>query len=78
MLGGDNAGFPNGRRPIDDVIDIAIQAVAGELVGNPNDLGDGVNDSDKDYLQTFPYLAHPYEGFSINNEPRDGDAGTAG
>ena len=78
VLGGDNAGFPNGRRPIDDVIDIAIQAVAGELVGNPNDLGDGVNDSDKDYLQTFPYLAHPYEGFSINNEPRDGDAGTAG
>jgi hypothetical protein len=78
VLAGDNAGFPNGRRPIDDVIDIAVQAVAGELAGNPNDLGDGVNDSDREPLQEFPYLATPYQGFDINNEPRDGDAGTEG
>lgn len=80
VLEGDNAGFPNGRRPIDDVIDITIQAVAGETADppRPNDLGDGVNDSDKDFLQVFPYLAEPYQGFAINNEPRDGDVGTAG
>ena len=43
MLGGDANGFPNGRRLQDDVVDIALQAVGGELVGKPNDLGDGVN-----------------------------------
>ena len=34
VLGGDNAGFPNGRRLGDDVIDIALQVVEGELVGS--------------------------------------------
>jgi Domain of unknown function (DUF4331) len=31
VIGGDNAGFPNGRRPIDDVTDIALRAVLGVL-----------------------------------------------
>lgn len=31
VLGGDNAGFPNGRRPFDDVVDIALTAVLGKL-----------------------------------------------
>ena len=46
----DPAGWPNGRRPNDDVTDVAIRAVAGVLSGNPcctgfphNRLGDGVN-----------------------------------
>ena len=34
VLGGDNQGWPNGRRLDDDVIDIAEQAVGGFLVGN--------------------------------------------
>src|SRR5581483_2878881 len=34
VLGGDNAGFPNGRRLTDDVVDIEEQAVAGFLKGN--------------------------------------------
>src|SRR4029079_17331512 len=29
VLAGDNAGFPNGRRLTDDVVDIALQAMAG-------------------------------------------------
>ena len=29
LFGGDNAGFPNGRRPGDDVVDIALLAVMG-------------------------------------------------
>ncbi|MEX2659279.1 MAG: DUF4331 domain-containing protein [Acidimicrobiales bacterium] len=73
VLEGDNAGFPNGRRPIDDVVDIAIQAVAGETAdpARPNDLGDGVNGPDKPFLNAFPYLASPYSGFDdINNELR--------
>jgi len=45
----DLAGFPNGRRPNDDVTDLAIRVVAGVLVPGPtagsphNRLGDGVN-----------------------------------
>ena len=31
MVGGDNAGFPNGRRPIDDVVDVSLVAVMGGL-----------------------------------------------
>ena len=36
VLGGDLAGFPNGRRPGDDVVDIALRAVEGILLpGHP-------------------------------------------
>ncbi|MET0498739.1 MAG: DUF4331 domain-containing protein [Steroidobacteraceae bacterium] len=31
VLAGDNAGFPNGRRPVDDVVDIELRAAAGAL-----------------------------------------------
>lgn len=31
VLGGDNAGFPNGRRPYDDVVDIALRVVEGAI-----------------------------------------------
>src|SRR4029450_510627 len=34
VLAGDNAGWPNGRRPIDDVTDVAVQ-----VVGGPNYIG---------------------------------------
>ncbi len=46
VLAGDNAGWPNGRRPNDDVTDIALRVVAGLLVlppGSVPNLGDGVN-----------------------------------
>jgi len=37
VLGGDTAGFPNGRRPGDDVVDIALRAVEGVLLpGHPS------------------------------------------
>ena len=62
VLGGDNQGFPNGRRLTDDVLDIALQAVAGELKGNPNDLGDAVNTNDVAFSDVFPYLALPASG----------------
>ena len=71
VLGGDNAGFPNGRRPEDDVVDIAIQAMAGATPLTPdfnkapnNLLGDGVNTSAQGFNDAFPYLAQPYSGFS--------------
>ena len=44
--GTDNAGFPNGRRPKDDVVDISLVAVMGGLCvanGNNNALGFGAD-----------------------------------
>lgn len=68
VLAGDVAGFPNGRRPGDDVVDIAFRVLAGVLVpgfdGFPNNaLGDGVDQNDLPFLTTFPYLATPHQGF---------------
>ena len=62
VLGGDTAGYPNGRRLWDDTIDISLQAVAGELIGHPNDLGDGVNANDVSFLKKFPYVAYSHSG----------------
>jgi hypothetical protein len=62
VIGGDNAGYPNGRRLADDTIDISLQVVEGELVGNPNDLGDGVGANDLAFQSTFPYLAVSHSG----------------
>ncbi|MCD7441821.1 DUF4331 domain-containing protein [Streptomyces lincolnensis] len=62
VLDGDNAGFPNGRRLTDDVIDASLQVVEGELVGAKNDLGDAVDKNDKDFEKAFPYVALPTEG----------------
>jgi hypothetical protein len=63
VIGGDNAGFPNGRRLGDDVVDIELQVVAGLLKGNKVPLGDGVDRNDVPYLSTFPYEAAPHSGF---------------
>ncbi len=59
FLVGDSAGYPNGRRPIDDVFDISARAVAGILVnattyGTP--LGDGVNTKTEGFNNSFPYV----------------------
>ena len=65
VFGGDVAGFPNGRRLTDDVIDIAERAVAGKLKGHPAGdlLGDGVDGNDVPNLAGFPYEADPPSGF---------------
>ena len=74
LLGGDPAGFPNGRRLGDDVVDIALRAVAGGTPFTPatnvapnNTLGDGVSQNDVPYLTRFPYLGVPNPG----NTPRN-------
>ena len=66
VLAKDTAGFPNGRRLIDDVVDIELQALegavrTGELV-EALAAGDGVNTNDKEFGDTFPYLALPTSG----------------
>lgn len=61
FLVGDTAGFPNGRRPIDDTVDIASRAVAG-ILADPakfgTRIGDGVNtDGDNVRLRgSFPFV----------------------
>jgi hypothetical protein len=39
VLGGDLAGFPNGRRPYDDVVDITLRVAEGALCGAIGDCG---------------------------------------
>jgi Domain of unknown function (DUF4331) len=62
VLAGDNAGYPNGRRLTDDVVDIDLQVVAGALKGNMVPLGDGVNQNDVQFLSEFPYVSPPKPG----------------
>jgi hypothetical protein len=64
VLGGDNQGWPNGRRLGDDVIDIAEQAVGGFLKGKKLPLGDGVNTGDTQSMGSFPYVPDPQSGFA--------------
>ena len=68
VVGGDLAGFPNGRRLRDDVIDIALQAMEGVLLpGHPaavDGLGDSVNANDVSFARAFPYVALPHSGSS--------------
>lgn len=89
LLGGDPAGFPNGRRVFDDVTDIALRLVVGGVLAAPfpgympgiNDrLGDGVNVNDAPYMDTFPYVAFAPSGRDRRHvdpgEVGDGGGGT--
>ena len=64
FLAGDLSGFPNGRRPIDDVVDIAARAVAGILAGSKYNtrIGDGVNIATEPPLAEFPFVPVAYSG----------------
>ena len=64
VIGGDNGGFPNGRRLADDVVDAAEQVMAGFLKGNKVQLGDGVNAGDVPAMAFFPYQTDPAGGFA--------------
>ncbi|HEY2173939.1 MAG TPA: DUF4331 domain-containing protein [Mycobacteriales bacterium] len=75
LLGGDLAGFPNGRRVADDVVAIELRALAGATYplvdksftpdGAASVVDDGVTPADLDipYLSHFPYLGVPHSGF---------------
>jgi hypothetical protein len=75
LLGGDLAGFPNGRRVADDIVTVELRAVAGltfPLVDNtftPDGAASKVTDGltpasvTAPFLTTFPYLGVPYSGF---------------
>ena len=65
-LAGDIAGFPNGRRPGDDVVDIALRVVMGALIpGSPNEkvpFTDGAYLDASFFTEKFPYLRPPLKG----------------
>lgn len=61
VLAGDNAGWPNGRRPKDDVVDVAVRVVGGANYAD-NRAGDGVNTDDTALPVAFPFLATPFDG----------------
>jgi hypothetical protein len=71
VIGGDNAGYPNGRRPGDDVVDITLRVAMGKLYalglfggasyapsGNL-EFTDGAYTDDTHYLTAFPYVMPP-------------------
>ena len=65
VLGGDLAGFPNGRRVGDDVLDIVLQAAAGATPLTPafnrspnNTLGDGVGAQRRAVPDVVPVSRH--------------------
>jgi hypothetical protein len=73
VLGGDPAGYPNGRRPNDDVTDIVVRVVGGKNY-IANRIGDGVNFlagapgtvgvdiTANGIARNFPFLPTPYDG----------------
>jgi len=81
VVGGDAAGFPNGRRPGDDVVDIELRVAMGLLCTinlgcAPGDapsgalpFTDGALQNASQFDSTFPYLKSPIPG-SPNNAPQ--------
>jgi hypothetical protein len=75
IVGGDLAGFPNGRRVFDDAVTIEIRAVAGVTIplvdptftpdGAAAAVQDGTGPGAGRYISSFPYLADPLAGFNV-------------
>ncbi len=75
LLAGQNDGFPNGRRLIDDVVDIELRALAGGTPFTPdfnvapnNALTDGVDFNDRELLPVFPYIPAPFSGYDNTHQ----------
>jgi hypothetical protein len=73
VLGGDLAGYPNGRRVFDDVFTIELRAIAGLTIPlvdpsfTPDRAASVVTDglTFDNYLRNFPYLGLPYNGYDV-------------
>src|SRR5271155_1663936 len=77
VIGGDDSGYPNGRRPMDDVVDITLRVAMGVLLTPYNGTGDpdpksdasrqlgftdGVQANPANFMSVFPYLNTPLGG----------------
>lgn len=73
VLGGDLAGFPNGRRPGDDVVDMALRVVMGVLLDARDAPSGQLPFTDGAYLDatffdaSFPYVRTPLPGSPSSN-----------
>jgi hypothetical protein len=79
VVGGDLAGYPNGRRVADDVVTIELRAIAGvtypliDPTFSPDGAAGAIYDVENPstntppvtYLTSFPYLNHPESGFDV-------------
>jgi hypothetical protein len=73
LIGGDAAGFPNGRRVFDDVVTVELRAIAGATYPLVNKtytpdaaaslVTDGLGPNSTRYLSQFPYLGTPVSGY---------------
>jgi hypothetical protein len=73
VVGGDLAGYPNGRRVVDDVTTIELRAIAGQTIPlvdpsyTPDDAASGIKDGTTNnnpaYSNYFPYLGTPNGGY---------------
>jgi Domain of unknown function (DUF4331) len=73
LVAGDPAGFPNGRRPLDDVVTIELRAVAGLTIPlvdptfTPDAAAaavtDGTDNTNAGFTDRFPYIGAPAGGF---------------
>jgi hypothetical protein len=74
LLGGDPAGFPNGRRVTDDVLTIELRAIAGVTLplvdktftpdGAAAKVSDNVTPAADRFISSFPYLGVPLDGYN--------------
>jgi hypothetical protein len=65
-----SSGWPNGRRLGDDVVDIALTAIAsGPTYATVTVVGDNVNANDQLYHQVFPYSGTPHAGANNRKDP---------
>ena len=81
VIGGDKAGFPNGRRPGDDVVDVTLRVAMGRLIslglfGTPSqapsgnaDFTDGAFVDSAFFDAQFPYVVTPIAGSPGQNQP---------
>jgi hypothetical protein len=75
LVGGDPAGFPNGRRVFDDVVTVELRAIAGATYPLVNKsytpdaaaalVTDGLGPNSTRYLSHFPYLGTPKCGYEV-------------
>lgn len=80
VLAGDNAGFPNGRRPGDDVVDIALRVAMGALLdeedapAGQSQFTDGAYVDANFFDAAFPYLQTPLPGSPNEDAEEDAEA----
>jgi hypothetical protein len=74
VIGGDLAGYPNGRRVVDDVFTIELRAIAGVTIplvdksftpdAAASQVSDNLTPAADRYISSFPYLGVPKDGYS--------------